>query len=56
MYRLDILDLLGCMAKEAHYTLQKVVDGGYLIEVIFDVHGNYDPDGNCQPERKWACR
>ena len=56
MYRLDILDLLGCMAKEAHYTLQKVVDGGYLIEVIFDVHGNYDPDGNYQPERKWACR
>lgn len=45
MYRLDIPDLLGCMAKEAHYTLQKGVDGGYLIVVIFGVHGNYDPNG-----------
>jgi hypothetical protein len=56
MYRLDIPDLLGRMAKEAYHTLEKGVDGGYLIVVIFDVHDNYDPNGNYQPERKWACR
>jgi hypothetical protein len=31
------------MAKEAYHTLEKGVDGGYLIVVIFCVYGNYDP-------------
>ena len=35
MYRLDIPVLLGCMAEGPHYTLQKGVDGGHLIVVIF---------------------
>lgn len=55
IYRLDILDL-GCMVKEVYYTLQKEVDGGYLIVVIFDVYGNYDSNGNYHTRRKWVSR
>jgi hypothetical protein len=44
------------MVKEAYYTLQKEVDGGYLIVVIFDVYDNYDSNGNYHTRRKWASR
>jgi hypothetical protein len=44
------------MVKEVYYTLQKEVDGGYLIVVIFDVYGNYDSNGNYHTRRKWVSR